>query len=229
MSSLRILRLPILFVVCVIILHACAADYSTNMINSPALKQQGDLQIGGGVGHLALNGQAAYAVSNNIGIVINGKEGNSYYSNDVYSTSHSELFVEAGAGYYKWFSPNSYVECYAGYGMGEVHNVQTQQQVDITYLLYRPFIQPAIGVQADFFTMNFAARLTHVNLHSDNVSLTGTFIEPAITTKVRFDDLSAIYQMGIVRSIDKSQEAMEIVPFWIAVGFQYNFDFNRND
>lgn len=215
-------------VIITLLLQSCAAHYATNMVNTPMLKQQGDLQIGGSVGHLGLNGQLAYAVSDNVGVMLNGKQHEAWYADDL-ATSNTVMFVEAGAGYYKWLSEHTIFEMYGGYGLGEVNLVHAQKNTDITYILSRPFVQPSIGIQVDFFSLNFATRFTHAGLRSDTIELSGFFIEPAITTKLQFDQLSAIYQMGIVRTLHTDTPEMQVLPFWLAFGFQYNFDFTKND
>jgi hypothetical protein len=220
--------LQVVGVIIALFFQSCAAHYATNMVNTPMLKQQGDLQIGGSVGHLGLNGQLAYAVSDNVGVMVNGKQHEAWYADDL-ATSNTVMFVEAGAGYYKWLSEHTIVELYGGYGLGEVNLVHAQKNTDITYILSRPFLQPSIGVQADFFSLNLATRLTHAGLRSDSIELSGLFIEPAITTKLQFEQLSAIYQMGIVRTLHTDTPEMQVLPFWLAFGFQYNFDFTKND
>ena len=220
--------LQVVGVIIALFFQSCAAHYATNMVNPPMLKQQGDLQIAGSVGHLGLNGQLAYAVSDNVGVMLNGKQHEAWYADDL-ATSNTVMFVEAGAGYYKWLSEHSIFEMYGGYGLGEVNLVHAQKNTDITYILSRPFLQPYIGVQADFFSLNLATRFTHAGLRSDTIELSGFFIEPAITTKLQFEQLSAIYQMGIVRTLHTDTPEMQVLPFWLAFGLQYNFDFTKND
>lgn len=205
---------------------SCSGDYVANMVNSPMLKQQGDLQIGVSGSHSGFNGQAAYAINDKVGVMVNGVESSSYYTNNNFSTSHEIVFAEGGGGYYHWFTPNNFFECYGGLGLGEVHNVHTQKKIDITYFHTRAFLQPAIGVSADFFSMSLATRITQAHLSTDSITKNGVFIEPAITAKVRFDALSGLFQMGAVRAIYQSDAEMEVLPFWIGIGLQYNFDLN---
>lgn len=88
------------------------------MVNSPMFNNQGGFQATIAAGNNSFDAQTAVAVSDNIGIMLNGSYGNE--TNNSIDNFHKHSFAEAGIGYYERFRERFRYEIYGGYGIGEV-------------------------------------------------------------------------------------------------------------
>src|SRR5690349_19774662 len=106
---------------------ACNRDiYVPNQVNAPLLKEKNEFKA-----NLSLsNWQAAYAVSNNIAIMVNGQYvSRAFWFDNDDNSNDDDLFVdkntrggllEGGVGFFKALDPNqrAVFDVYAGYGNG---------------------------------------------------------------------------------------------------------------
>lgn len=90
------------------IISSCTSTYIPNAISAPLLSEKGDLNVSLCTGK-GLILQSAYAIDNNVGIMLNASE-------DI----NSNNFVEFGAGYFNTWNKNGVFEIYQGYGLGNL-------------------------------------------------------------------------------------------------------------
>jgi hypothetical protein len=100
--------------------------YAPNKANIPSLREKNDMRVEGGFGNgVMMEGadlQASYAVSKNIGIMVNGAVNQNQSGTGNFSETDRtrSVFYEAGVGYFKEFdeNPNWLFEIYGGMGRG---------------------------------------------------------------------------------------------------------------
>jgi hypothetical protein len=150
--------------------------YAPNKANIPSLREKNDMRVEGGVGSgVMMEGadlQASYAVSKNIGIMVNGavnqnQSGSGEFSEDDRTRS---VFYEAGIGYFKEFDENPYwlFEIYGGMGRGSYYIENASVKLP-RINQNRFFAQPSISYTHPSKNIEFgiASRMAVVNyLHT---------------------------------------------------------------
>jgi hypothetical protein len=151
-------------------MSSCRILYIPNTPNTPLLEEKGDLKV-----NLSTNNfQAAYAVTENIGIMANG-----YYNKNNWNVtsgnfdnrySTTRFLLEGGAGYFKKIGEKGVFETYAGAGYGNLSydytlfdaGIQTQNNTwDSNKMKF--FIQPNIGIVSDNLEFAFTTRFVGLN------------------------------------------------------------------
>jgi hypothetical protein len=129
-----------------IILSGCSSVYMPNVPNTPMLTAKGELNTGG---HITLRSNAsfnsAYAVSDHVGLLVNG----SMMSSNRVKKDFRHNLLEAGAGYFTTFGGGKRVlEIYGGFGRGSSdrtykektpEGVNTYDRQEVTFNKY--FVQ----------------------------------------------------------------------------------------
>ena len=157
-----------------LIAQSCNIMYTPNMQNVPLLTEKNEVRATLG----PFDYQAAYAVTDNIGVMLNGqyhtRNTNTYdytYGENSLDNSKSSL-IEGGVGYIGKLSENSVFEVYGGYGGGK--NSTFDKYTDYTTGAFlrkesfsaktnRFFIQPSIGFTNEYFDVAFSSRLLILN------------------------------------------------------------------
>jgi hypothetical protein len=152
------------------VLGACSQYYyMPNMHQVPLLRQKGEFRVAYAGSSEALdpyaevNGaelQASAAVSDKIGVMLNGADYTSPWSE-----GHGR-FLEAGAGRYLALGPHWTAEGYAGIGRGEVTYSGERTA------LWRFFAQPSIGYASRNFDFAITTRLCYLD-HDRTQTTTG--------------------------------------------------------
>ncbi|MFW6371230.1 MAG: hypothetical protein ACOC10_08515, partial [Bacteroidota bacterium] len=175
---------------------SCAPSYVPNVINTPMFKQAGELQ---GAAHTGISGfdpQVSYAITENIGLMVNGSFANQ--TSDTTDNYHKHSFIEAGVGFYKNYRSIGVFEVYGGYGMGTLNafyeNDLWSDQENVK--TNRLFLQPAVGINTGYFIGSLSPRLVYVNLLQEPESLDGIFIEPVLTGKLGLPYVKMTLQVG---------------------------------
>jgi len=116
------LQIPLFTVL--FIFTGCVTLYKPNVINSPLLKEKGEFNTSASIGLSGCglyNLQAAYAISNHTGVMIDGMYHNRHSTISDSSVEKLNMFFgEAGAGYFTAFGneKNRLFQCYGGCGYG---------------------------------------------------------------------------------------------------------------
>lgn len=203
----------------------CVTLYKPNTINSPMLKEKGDLNTSGSIGLSGCglyNLQAAYAISNHAGILADGM----YHRRQINSADSAieklnMFFGEAGAGYFTTFGDKNagFFQCYGGGGYGFTKDKmydagQSYPEVNARY--FNVFIQPGLAFVSKHIATAFDLRMNYVNLFNVHASLYDRFewwntdfhyysdttlnfvnLEPTFTLKAGGEKLKGILQVGV--------------------------------
>ena len=142
----------LIFVLCVLLLSSCNRYYySPNKVNIAGLREKNDLRIdaglGGGWSMIGADVQTAYAIDENIGIMVNGSvtQNRSDFDSELDSDKTKSAYLEAGIGYFKVLEPNNkwVFEIYGGGGRGNYWLEYDNNQKSVL-TMNRFFIQPAM-------------------------------------------------------------------------------------
>ena len=199
---------------------SCAPVYVPNTINTPLLSNQGEFQASFNLGLAGFDPQFSYAVTDHIGVMVNGSFANR--TSDSTDNFHKHRFVEAGSGYFQKIGTSGRFETYGGAGFGrlqaEYDNELWMTHSDVNCLRF--FVQPAVGASTDIFDGSLAARFVVLNLKQESKNSTGIFVEPAITAKVGYQYAKAVFQFGLAIPLNKNNMEFNYQPFIFSVGMQ---------
>jgi hypothetical protein len=200
---------------------ACGTIYAPNTVNTPLFHEKGEIQL-----HIdnQSNVQAAMAVSNHLGLMVNGAFPSYTGTNNEEKSSGS--LVEVGLGYFKG-NPNGLImEIYGGAGTGKADlntlssTGQTTSHIDAQGT--RLFVQPSVGLSRPFFDIAFTPRFSLLKYSDANYNgfsasvvdergyaqLTNTswlFLEPALTLRGGYKFIKAQIQLGkTIKLTDKN-------------------------
>lgn len=209
---------------------SCSPEYVPNMVNSPMFTNAGEFQATIATGTSNFDAHTAAAITDHIGIMINGSYGNE--TNDTTDNFHKHSFIEGGVGYYDKFGTHGRYEIFGGYGFGKVEgyfeNIGFDEEItDARY--NRFFIQPGIGVATGIYDGSFSPRISLVQMDPKGANFPDTqydiFFEPVITSKVGFKYLKFIIQFGV--SIPVGDQAPTYDHERFIMNFGLNFNFGR--
>lgn len=198
---------------------ACAPAYVPNVVNSPMLSNKGEIQAALHYGSAGFDAQAAYAISNHIGIIANGSFAN--FTSDSTQDYHRHNFGELGAGYYSKIGHSGRYEVYGGFGLGnteaEYSNSLWTDRAKVNYT--RAFLRPGIGVATDYFDGSLSPGFVMVNMKQDQASLNAFMFEPVITGKIGYQYAKLVVQAGF--SIPLGEDpGFNYNPFMFSMGLQ---------
>lgn len=167
-----------IFIAFLFTLQSCEIMYYPNMQNVPLFKEKKEIKVTGSISNL----QAAYSVTDHIGVLANAQFGMNEWSadgitfnqnNDLvdadYKFTSSRNFYEAGIGYFKPVSTNGIFEIYGGAGMGFVKFGRESKEESTGVVLNnyffnanstRFFIQPNIGYTNEVVDIAFSSRIS---------------------------------------------------------------------
>lgn len=206
----------------ILFFYSCAPAYIPNVINSPMFNNGGELQVSTYASTSGLDAQAAFAISDNVGIMANGSfmDRTDEFNNDY----HKHKFIEFGGGYYDQIERRGRYEIFAGFGAGELQakydNSIWSSYTDVKS--YRYFLQPAIGVTGNVADFSTAMRVVLIDLYQGSRREKAYFFEPAITGKLGYKHVKAIMQFGL--SIPTNPDAVDFnyQPVIMSLGLQLN-------
>lgn len=207
----------------IIMLHSCAPVYVPNVVNAPMLTNKGEVQVALHAGTSGFDPQFAYAITNNIGIMVNGSFQNT--TSDSTNNYHKHGFGEVGLGYLKAIGQRGKFETFVGYGKGTIqalyeNNLWTSRSdVDMG----RFFIQPTIGMTSKVFDLGISTRLSFVNITDGTNSASRVFAEPALTAKIGWDHLKIVGQLGISAPLNEDSNSIDYQPLLFSLGIMGNF------
>jgi hypothetical protein len=219
-TAIQILSLGML-----LILTGCVTLYKPNAIHSPLLKEKGELNASASLGLSGCglyNLQAAYAISNHTGVMIDGMYHNRHKSSADSSVEKLNMFFgETGAGYFTTFGnkKNVLFQCYGGGGYGittdKISNAN-QPNPEMNAKYYNIFIQPGLAYTSKYFNVAFDLRANYIRLFNIHAYLYDKFewwntdfklysdttldfvnLEPAVTMKVGRGKLKGVLQLGL--------------------------------
>lgn len=195
---------------------SCRTVYTPNTVHNPLLQEKGEFK-----GLIAPNNlQAAYAITDNIGVMANGYY-NSFTSDDKDFHNKGKA-LELGVGYFNK-SPNNIVyELYAGAGRFNVAMDEASGTKNFKADATKLFIQPGIGWVNPYVEVGLAPRFSMISYDSPEISgytaqeqdsyYFGTlatkshlFLEPAITVRGGYKWIKLQLQYGRAFKLSKNQ------------------------
>ncbi|MFP4023955.1 MAG: hypothetical protein ACLFVR_05465 [Thiohalospira sp.] len=208
-------------------LFSCSPEYIPNMANSPMFSNQGEFQATVATGTSSFDAQTAYAITDNIGIMVNGSYGNE--TSDTTDDFHKHAFIEGGIGYYEKIGDKGRYEIYGGYGFGKTEGffedaVFDSQVTDAD--MQRIFVQPGIGISTGLFDGSFSPRFVLVKMtpRGEGFETGGfnTFFEPVITSKIGYKWVKFVAQFGFSIPVGDESLHFDYQPFIINFGLNFN-------
>lgn len=199
MNQTKFIYTALQWMICAVILYigwGCGQQYYTpNAVHQPMLTQKGEARLSGGLAlgdqTQGIDIQTAYAVSNKIGLMVNGFITNADGKYD----KRGGWLVEAGVGRYKKLGKWGYADVYGGLGRGQVNNLIVNDtlgnfisQSGIGFV--RAFVQPSIGIHTTYFDMGFAVRCVGMRY--------STFTRPEAPNYYNFVEYYSISQRGFI-------------------------------
>jgi len=219
----------IFFIAIIIAINSCAPAYVPNVINTPLLSNKGEIQAAIHTGVSGTDPQLAYALTDNIGVMLNGSFANR--TSDSTDDFHKHQFAELGLGYYTKIGESGRFETFGGGGLGNLQakfdNTVWNTYADVNS--YRFFIQPTIGASTNIFDGSFSSRFVMVNLKQNSISSTGFFVEPVLTGKIGYKYVKAVIQLGFSLPLNSKNIDFYYQPFLFSIGLQgYIFKENKS-
>ena len=213
------MKTPISVAITIIILmlsQSCRPLYVPNAQNVPILKEKNDISVNIGFNDL----QGAVAVSNNIGIMLNGYTNNidlGFDWDDDEKTNRS--FIEAGAGYFTQLSGSSVFEIYGGAGLGSFSLEKSDSGGAYSANNSRFFIQPGISFSSNAIDLVISCRFVKYGINDPDLSRYNTqgffskdisdahnnsyyFAEPALTLKAGWRQVKAFMQLQVPKQLN---------------------------
>lgn len=197
---------------------SCATSYVPNLVNTPIFGEKDELQAAAYYGTSGFDGQIAYAVSDHMGIMINGSfiDRRSETSSDF----HKHSFLEFGAGYFKKIRKDRVFEIYGGGGFGSTQTNEKgsiwEPNADVSN--QRFFLQPSVGFTTDFIDGSIGMRIVHVQLSQEIRTETAVFVEPVSTAKFGYKNIKVVGQMGFSFPWAKKEVKFNHEKFWMSIG-----------
>lgn len=224
--------------------QSCKIMYTPNMQNVPLFKEKNEVRAT--IGYT--NYQAAYAVTDNIGIMANAQydKSNWEFTSGSYGYKYEskEFLVEGGAGYFMPLGESGVFEAYGGGGIGSNSFNRNYSDTASTIIFdnystskARFFVQPSIGMTNKNIDFAFSTRV--VGLKFNNITSTGytqeelkidnltdldkplfLFFEPALTFRVGWNYVK--FHTQAIMSLKMNSEPLNYIPFSINFGAHIN-------
>ncbi len=174
--------------------------YAPNAHNVPLFQQAKEARISGSAGAgLVFAGaefQAAYSITDNIGIMANGFYAVSTVAENENESGHGK-FGEFGAGYFKPLDKRFVFETYGGMGWG-AFNSTFENGADASAHFRRYFVQPSIGLTIKFFDIAYSTRFCMLDFHRVNYSAESMPDNLEDLENIRNNRLSFLVEPGII-------------------------------
>jgi hypothetical protein len=217
----------IILILTLCIFEGCSPAYVPNIINAPLLKTKGEFNAVASTGISGFDFQTAYAVTEDIGLMLNGNLLDRTRLIDNYK--FSQQFVEAGAGFFHSGTKHLQSEIYLGAGVGNAKGIIDWQtnQINQRVQMMRLFVQPSLGFTSDYFDFSFSLRTHYLFLESYNERANGLYFEPALTSKIGWKYVKVITQFGLSIAANQGNTIVH-QPFIANIGLQLNLGRKRD-
>lgn len=186
-------------------LSSCKIAYYPTTHNSPMLNNKGEFQASGIIATGNLELQTAYAITDNIGIMVNGSffsENREIYIDDEKTEiKEKHNLIEAGVGYFTKFGGLGKFEVFAGGGVGKVPadfwNSPYVYDGTQTDKMTKVFVQPSVGLGSNFVDFSGGIRISGITINKE----LGIFAEPELSIKLGYKNIRLVTSMGLSLSI----------------------------
>lgn len=212
-----------------LVFQSCKTAYIPNALNVPLLQEKGETKF-----LLSANNfQAAYALTDKIGIIANGQlaqrshKGNPNVTVDGkpdVSFAQNNSVIEAGVGYLGKGERNLLYEVYGGGGFSRTHIADLNKNNGVLGEIeangLKLFIQPNVGFATKYFDVALSSRFTALQygtattIYSKQYLIdqdldqladhTHMFLEPAITLRGGYKFLKIQAQFGVALKLSSA-------------------------
>ena len=199
---MRYLYLLWSFISITVLLGGCKGYYNPANIPVPLLKEKGELQLTAGLGNDGFDADAAYALTDHIGLT----GGYTYehapiklgFDYDIGMETYHLGHVGIGYGGISMGKSSFFMEIYGGTRQGyyQFDNFESAKYYDSWISQY--YIQPSIGMRSDIFDISFTSRFIYHRVFD----IQNFFIEPFITMKLGYKFLKFYTQIGLCMGPD---------------------------
>lgn len=217
----KIIIISLATIAALIYFNSCAPLYVPNVVNAPMLSEKNDINASLHFGLSGTDVQSAFALTDHIGIMVNGSYMNQ--TSDSADNYHKHILIEAGVGYFERLGKYGIFETYGGYGVGRINSHQNSgdfSSFSDTYV-NRIFIQPSVGFKSNYFEFAFAPRTVWAFVSQGNVRKTGFFLEPTLVLKAGSPILKLVTQFGLSFLMNSSSSSFNYQPFLFSFGLQF--------
>lgn len=151
----------------ILLLSSCKVAYIPSMHNVPLLKEEGDITV-----HVTpTNFQGAYAVTGNIGLMLNGQFGGSSWNEGSGAVAYNSKrkFIEGAFGYYLFDAEKKSFEIFGGAGTGSLsfeNDFDFSDPQKYHAKASKFFIQPSVGISKDYFDVAVAVKFVNLNFYN---------------------------------------------------------------
>ncbi len=202
------------------IIPSCSMLYIPNTHNSPLLRNKGDVDINTLVGISGFEAQSAVAVTDKIGLMVNGQLHQKTHNEGI-KAKEMRTLVEGALGYTERFSDMGIFEVFVGGGVGSVpakFKGQTWNGEQTTKLT-RYFVQPAIGFCNDLLDFSIVSRLSLVSIASENK----WYYEPGVVSKLGYKRVRFVANLGFSIPLGKYENSLwQNFPVTFSIGMHIN-------
>lgn len=203
------------------VLWSCVPAYVPSVVNAPLLSEQYDVVISGFSSTSGFDPQLAYAVTDEIGVMVNGSFRTTSSKQVTDPTYYQRYYGEIGGGYYTTIGEFGRFEVFSGAGGGKVNGGFTNSifapHTDVSYA--KGFLQPSIGFVSSVFEVAFTPRLALVTMSQNALRSTAPFFEPALTFRSGYRNWKGVVQFGLSYPVGV-QPQFDFQPFTFALGIQ---------
>jgi hypothetical protein len=181
----------------IILANSCSPPvYHATMVNTPLLSNEGEINAAMNISVSGFEPQIAYALTDNVGLMLNGCFNKISNDNSIYY--QRVQFLEIGTGYYTKIQEYVRFEAYGGLGFGNnifyYHNNNEPYTENVPFTKF--FVQPAIGSTMDFVDAAFSSRFVLAVINDTNASYYRYYIEPTVTLKIGYRYVKFVMQGG---------------------------------
>ena len=225
-----------------LLLISCAPLYVPNKVNTPLLSQKNEASVDFSYGESGVNLQSAYAVTENIGVMLNGSylsQENNYDANNDRSYLRKSKFAETAIGYFNGITNTSVAEIYFGGGIGKASSIDNfmligEEKIYSEGNYYKLFLQTNIGIKGKFVEGGVALRTSYINFtnfHYENVNVEmypeSYFFEPAVFVRFGGPIFKFQSQLGFASKLSE-KEFVTYNPLILSVGILFRINTNLN-
>jgi len=194
--------------------------------NTPMMSTQGELQLGLLFCSPKLEFQSAYAITNRLGVMVNG--GYSVISAE--TNMKAQRSAEVGAFYFIPLKNDHVFELSAGGGYGKIPYWNSTLSIDDQTSIVSLFVQPAYGFllksKRQDYMCNLSLRYSSVTINDINRQ----FLEPGFMMKSCFKALDLAIYIGYANDIKKTKtDVWQNIPITFGIGIQFYFGRNTEE
>ncbi len=220
------------YIILLALLSSCAPLYLPATRNAPLFTEGGEAQLSGYLSAAGIEGQAAYALTDNIAVTGSYAYANQKKTSNGIEYTRKNSYAELGIGIYNTTRKSRW-ELIAGYGFGESNTRDVfyffgPTETEANGKFQRIFIQPSIGTNNRGTNFAFTPKVSWVDF-TEFTSSGNTvkpnekpriFLEPAVTMKIHLTgNLFGVAQLGLAVPISGT-DYYKVQPLQASLGVQ---------